>query len=196
MTDQFTAFDHEESGMKPEDSLDELKNLVDDYEEALAELEEIEEKLTHAKARVKKLGSEMIPEHLKKYGMSEIKLADKRKVTISSDLQLVVKNKEELNQYLIDTGAGELIKFNLSTKKLSDEVRKQLFDKMGELGIEYTSDNGVHHQTLKKHIKDILGTQMSEEQYARAVKDNEVVQLEAISQFIDVTHLNKTKIKK
>lgn len=177
------------------DSLQELKKLIDDYQEALAEVEYLEEKLSHAKAREEILGGDLIPKHLKEAGLSEVRLDDKRKVTVSKDIRVAVKDEDALHKYLEKQGAGHYIKFNLSTDKLSDAQRKSLFDTLATSGIEYTSDNKVNGNSLKKYLKDILGLNLSEEQYATALKDGIIADKDEVSKLVDIRNINKTKIK-
>ena len=143
------------------DSLKELSVLCQQLRDAENEAESLSTKLTAAKADVRRLCEEDIPEFMSELGLKEVTLNSGEKITVASDifLQTLVENKERVHQWLEDNGFGSIVKTIVSVMFGTQEL-----DKAIALATKLTEDEkltpeiirGVHAGTMKAWLKEKL----------------------------------------
>lgn len=113
----------------------------------------IEEVLAFYNKRKNEIIQKKLPELMQTLGMSEMKMADGTKLSMSSDVSVKQIDKFALCQWLENNGYGDHIKTDLAFGK--GEFTNDIKEYLDVSGISYTLDTGVHSQTLKKIMRDI-----------------------------------------
>ena len=143
-----------------------MKAVVD----KVSELNQIRNEIDRLEKQVKDLGKqekylsrELIPNLLMEQGISEFKNEDFQVKTVTKYEGTISKSKdqEKAIKILVDNGFGAIIKKSVVVKdNLNDEGKSEVVDKareaLRELGLDFDIKCEVHHQTLKKTIKELL----------------------------------------
>lgn len=146
------------------DSLEELYGLLKEFDRVQHVLRELEDKLKLEKVYLDNLSRLGIPGILNKYGLSELKLSDGRKVIIEEKLKSSIseKNKPLAYKQMLDTESdpgsksriADLFKHKVIIYEESEEVLNILIDE----GIEYEVKKDIHHSTLNKYCREKLAS--------------------------------------
>lgn len=101
-----------------------------------------------------------IPEALSALGLSGVTLDDGRKVTVTPEVYVDLKeeNKPEAFRWMEDEGYGDLIKTQVACTfgRGEREHAQEVADLLSAAGFETESKETVHYQTMKAWAKDLL----------------------------------------
>lgn len=145
-----TQFLSEETISKGE--LSRLSDLVDKQLHYERDVEIIEEELKKAKERYNAVRQQEIPDFLSQFGISEIRLADGRKVTVKPDVNVTVKDAKAFYAFLKERHDDAIIKSVLEMDNPSTELMDELMDR----GYMYQYAEKIHGQTLKAYFRRFL----------------------------------------
>ncbi len=110
------------------------------------------------KNALKKIQEQDLPDLMASVGMSEFKLLNGNKITISKfySPNIPADKLGEAFAWLRRTGNDSIIKNELVIPfgKGQDEVAKKAFAELSKLGYSVAQKQGVHHQTLKAFVKE------------------------------------------
>lgn len=125
-----------------------LEQRVDDL---TTELKRAQQDLAH-------ISGEVLPAALAEHGLTELKMADGSKVTVSSFVTASItrEKSDAAHQWLRERGFGDLIKNTVSVNfgKGEDEKAVELVDTLSNMGLDADQKEAVHPSTLKAFIKE------------------------------------------
>lgn len=135
-----------------------IATLCDQLANKAKQVEQLETSLELAKGQLKRLEQELLPEAMQRIGLSEVKLSDGRKLTISPFYSGSIKddNKAAALQWLRDNKCDGIVKTEVVAKfgKGQSEDADRAFRLLIDAGICAESNEGVHPQTLKAFIRE------------------------------------------
>lgn len=121
-------------------------------------VEDLSTELKRAQQDLAHVSGELLPAALAEHGLSELKMADGSKVTVSTFISAsITKEKSEAaHQWLRDHGFGDLIKNTVSVNfgKGEDEKAVELIDTLSGMGLDPDQKEAVHPSTLKAFVKE------------------------------------------
>lgn len=135
-----------------EGELSYLSELVEKQLAAAAEVNQLEEDLKEAKKRYNHVRQEEIPNFLSQFGISEIKLADGRKVIVKQDVSVTIKDHKSFYDFLRTRHDDSIIKSTLEMETPPDELVDELMNR----GYIFSCDEKIHGQTLKAYFREFL----------------------------------------
>lgn len=141
-----------------ESTLERLQRLVRLYMEQHTAVLEAEQALDAAKKAFNKTSMEDIPEVLLGAGLSQLKLADGKKVTVKEEISCSVKDMPSFSSFVTDRGDDEILKTTVALGRVPDNILagiKRLLAERFDLYPEVVQT--VHNATLKKYLKEISG---------------------------------------
>lgn len=152
-----------------EDAATELARVSDSSLRAVADLvrqqlalerrvEDLEQDLKRAQQDLNKISQELLPEALSSHGLSELRMDDGSRVTVSQYIQAhISKEKQDaafdwLRQHEFD----DLIKnvVSLEFGKGEDEAANEVLDMLSQQGFDPVNKQSVHPSTLKAFVKE------------------------------------------
>lgn len=142
-----------------------------------------EETLDAAQRNLRRIQQELLPEELKKYGVSEVTMLDGSKVVVTTEYNPSVpeENREAFYDWLKEIGHGGLVKnvVSVALGRDSDNEQKHLLGLLEDNGFVAEQKKKVEPMTLKAWVKEQkgLGTEFPAE-------------------IITVFEISKAKIKK
>ncbi len=141
-----------------EDSLGALSRLIDVLDEIVTDQTKLETELKELRDRRQKLESEQIPEFLDQFGLSEIKLSDGRKVSVSQDTKVSLPSKNldarrRVLEFISSHGGEAIIRDELTLLDPSSALVDALVDR----GENFDRKESIHPSTLKSFFNEILG---------------------------------------
>lgn len=140
-----------------EDSLKRLGTLCDLLLLAQFEGARLDELLAQQERLIRRLAEEDIPGLLKECGLSEVRLKDGTKVTVTPELDCSItdERREEALRWLRGHNLGGIIKTFVEVRfGRGDEAEASILcDKLVEMGLEPEKTEDVHWQTLKSTLK-------------------------------------------
>ena len=147
----------EDTGPAPETALGALMEYVNNLDQINNEIADLEKQLDERKGVKRNLEESVIPALLDQHGVSEIKLANGRNVTVGEDLfcrlpEDIEKRMAALS-WLRENGASDKIK---SEAKI-EEATQETFDRLSSLGIGFAKVETVHPSSLKSWFKEVVG---------------------------------------
>lgn len=176
-----------------ESALERLQRLVKLYDEQLAAVEEAEAAFEAAKKAFNKTSMEDIPEVLLGSGLSELRLADGRKVTVKEEISASVKDASAFAEFVTERGDDDVLKTTMQLGKVPDNVLNALRKLLAEqLDLYPEISQTVHNQTLKKYIKEICGVGLENPEERLGAR---YVPMHELPEFINVYRYYKTTIK-
>lgn len=135
-----------------EGELSYLAELVEKQTACKSEVEQLEEDLKEAKKRYNQVRQEEIPNFLSQFGISEIKLADGRKVIVKQDVSVTIKDHKAFFDFLRKRHDDSIIKKMLEMESPSGELVDELINR----GYIFSLDEKIHGQTLKAYFREYL----------------------------------------
>lgn len=175
--------------------LERLSTMLNQMTQLEEQVKKCKEKLKEAEAQFNFFSQEEIPNYLFKFGLSEVKLKDGRKVSVSTDVSVTIKDKNKFHNFLESRNETDIEKIEVKfPAKMEADKKAELFDFLSSY--ECNLDQGVHSQTLKKYFRELLGTKLQPEEKTEKIQSGEVLTTQDISEFSNVFEINKTKIKK
>lgn len=121
-------------------------------------VEDLTTELKRAQQDLAHISGEILPAALAEHGLTELKMADGSKVTVSSFVSAsITKEKSDAaHQWLRERGFGDLIKNTVSVNfgKGEDEKAVELVDTLSNMGLDADQKEAVHPSTLKAFVKE------------------------------------------
>lgn len=151
-----------------DDMVEETVPVSDDEIKSISELadrqvlledwiEKAEDKLKEAKANMKKLTGELLPEAMREAGVREFKLSNGCEVLLNMDIKasITAANKENAFAWLRENNQGDLIRneFKVSYGSGEDEQADCLSSFLTEVGQDFNQKEFVHHSTLPAFVR-------------------------------------------
>ena len=137
--------------------LEELQAKVDKFLSVSAEVEDAEAALKELKKVKNRFSEEEIPNLLKQYGLSEIRLESKQKVIVTEDLSVSISNNFAFHKFLRERKHDDIIKSTFSFGKLSHDDYTKVADAIDTTGLDFEATDKVEAPTRKKYFKELIG---------------------------------------
>jgi len=141
----------------------ELKGVADLVRQQLVleqRVEDLETELKRAQQDLAKVAGELLPEALAEHGLSELKMADGSKITVSQVVQAhISKDKQEdAFDWLRENDFDDLIKnvVSLEFGKGEDNQARDVMEALTNRGYWPQNKQSVHPSTLKAFVKEQL----------------------------------------
>lgn len=132
--------------------LTQLAKFVDQQLKLEGEVEKIEEQLKEKKKEYNNVRQVVIPDFLKQFGISEIKLSDGRKVMIKEDVSVSIKDQKSFFAFLRKRHDDIIIKSVLEMENPSNKIMNKLM----KSGYIFSFEEKIHGQTLKAYFRTFL----------------------------------------
>jgi hypothetical protein len=132
----------------------EAAKMQQEFERVVTELEE---NLKICKEQLARQSSEIVPNMMIELGISEFKLDNGYKVSVSDDYVAKLPAEDwRAFQWLRQNGLDGIIKSQITVSygKGEDEMAQKLMDWMSEQGILAMQKTTIHPQTLKAFVKE------------------------------------------
>lgn len=173
-----------------------LKELVVDFKKKEAEVKAAEEVLSEKKAAFNKVAQEEIPQLLRQYGMSDIKI-DGQKITVKEDISINIPEENELEFYafLKQRGEEDIVKLQVDFKRMPKEKTEELFAFLNGYDYDYESKTGIHVSTLKSYFRNLLGIGEEPEIREEGIAEGKFLKMSAVEPFAKTYIYYNTKIK-
>ena len=140
------------------DTLVRVSQLVEQWLEAKAEVDRLELELSEAKGRFNQVSQKDIPEALLTTGLSEVRLADGKKVIVTDEVYASVKDYDLFSEFLDKRGDSAILKTTIELGKLPKPILKKLVKVIyDDFGILTEAIQKVHPATLNKYIRELCG---------------------------------------
>ena len=144
-----------------EDSgLSKVSALAEQIQNKKAEITAAESALKEQKEELRNLEEHELPNLMAEIGVNSFTLSDGSAVEIKPiyAAHISKEKQEKAWQWLRDNGHGDIIKntVSLSFKKGEDEEAAKFMAEAKKAGIEPEQKTGVHHQTLKGWVTDMI----------------------------------------
>lgn len=180
-----------------QDTLAKLAELVTSYQQEEREIELAEERLKERKKRAQELGQVAIPQLLLKHGLSRIRLADGKEVTIKEDVSVTIKDDVGFAQFLTNRREDDIMKLTVAFDRMEPEAREKLVAFLDAEGYAYEGGDKVHPQTMKKYFRELLGVGFSADERKRRVAAGLCLRANdpLIESFGSVYTYHQTKVK-
>ena len=152
-----------------EEAATELTNVGDKDLKAVADLvrqqlvierriEDLEDELKRAQQNLAKISQEILPEALAEHGLSELKMEDGSKITVSQFIQAHIskEKQDEAFDWLRDHDFDDLIKnvVSLEFGKGEDDHARDVMETLTNRGYWPQNKQSVHPSTLKAFVKE------------------------------------------
>jgi hypothetical protein len=152
-----------------EDAVIELTQVGDKDLKAVADLvrqqlvlerriEDLEDELKRTQQNLAKISQEILPEALAEHGLSELKMEDGSKITVSQFIQAHIskEKQEEAFDWLRDHDFDDLIKnvVSLEFGKGEDDHARDVMETLTNRGYWPQNKQSVHPSTLKAFVKE------------------------------------------
>jgi len=152
-----------------EDAVIELTKVGDKDLKAVADLvrqqlvlerriEDLEDELKRTQQNLAKISQEILPEALAEHGLSELKMEDGSKITVSQFIQAHIskEKQEEAFDWLRDHDFDDLIKnvVSLEFGKGEDDHARDVMETLTNRGYWPQNKQSVHPSTLKAFVKE------------------------------------------
>lgn len=156
------SIDFEEAASVLADVKDrDLKGVADLVRQQLVlerRIEDLEDELKRATQDLNKISQEILPEALAEHGLTELKMADGSKITVSQFIQAhISKDKQdEAFDWLREHNFDDLIKnvVSLEFGKGEDDHAREVMEALTNRGYWPQNKQSVHPSTLKAFIKE------------------------------------------
>jgi hypothetical protein len=139
----------------------ELKAVADLVRQQLVlerRIEDLEMELKRAQQDLTKISQEILPEALAEHGLSELKMDDGSKITVSQFIQahITKEKQEEAFDWLRGHDFDDLIKnvVSLEFGKGEDEHARDVMETLTNRGYWPQNKQSVHPSTLKAFVKE------------------------------------------
>jgi len=157
--DDLLGDDEIEFGNAPDDaSLSRVSELANQQVMLQQRVEELEQDLKIAKEDLRKVSEQDLPEALNESGLSEIRLQDGTKITVTDFVSAYISKERESEAFgwLEDHGYADIIKHEVTVRFNKDEDTKahETVDALRARGLIPTDKKSVHASTLKAWAKE------------------------------------------
>lgn len=121
-------------------------------------IEDLEDELKRTQQNLAKISQEILPEALAEHGLSELKMEDGSKITVSQFIQAHIskEKQEEAFDWLRDHDFDDLIKnvVSLEFGKGEDDHARDVMETLTNRGYWPQNKQSVHPSTLKAFVKE------------------------------------------
>ena len=142
----------------PEDNMGKIGAVATDIAEVDNEIQELKEELKKKEDYRIKLSEEVLPSLFSEVGLSEIKLADGRKIKVSEYYRAAIKveNRDAAYTWLRNNGFGDLVKNQITCSfgRNEDEKASSLVSDLSEKGLEPAQREWVEPSTLRAFVRE------------------------------------------
>lgn len=146
-----------------QDKLTQLSDYCNVYIQLEKDIADQELKLKNKKAELEQVSRTNIPELLNEVGLSEVKLADGKKVKIEDKLRANIADKNYLLAYKSmvkaeggDEEAQRAVDELFKSQAIIESAEDELLEYFIENDIPYNVKRTIHYQTLVKYCKSKL----------------------------------------
>ena len=141
-------------------TLNQLMAKAEKLDELDLEIANLEEQLKAMKEEYKKLDEFTLPEMLMSIGMTEIKLEDGTKMTLSQyySAKIPADKEAEAFKWLEETGQDAIIKskVDLAFGKGESKIEAKVCKALDKLAVAYQRKRSIHPMTLKSFVKECI----------------------------------------
>ena len=142
----------------PEDNMGKIGAVATDIAEIDNEIQKLKEELKKKEDYRTKLSEEVLPSLFSEVGLSELKLADGRKIKVSEYYRAAIKveNRDAAYTWLRNNGFGDLVKNQITCSfgRNEDEKANSLISDLNEKGLEPMQREWVEPSTLRAFVRE------------------------------------------
>ena len=142
----------------PEDNMGKIGAVATDIAETENEIANLKEQLKKKEDYRIKLSEEVLPSLFSEVGLSELKLADGRKIKVSEYFTAtpLVENRPKVFKWLRDNGFGDLVKNQVTCSfgRNEDEKASGLMSDLSDKGLEPAQREWVEPSTLRAFVRE------------------------------------------
>tara|TARA_B100000674_G_scaffold312406_1_gene259711 strand:+ start:1063 stop:1614 length:552 start_codon:yes stop_codon:yes gene_type:complete len=142
----------------PEDNMGKIGAVATDIAEIENEIQKLKEELKKKEDYKTKLSEEVLPSLFSEVGLSELKLADGRKIKVSEYYRAAIKveNRDAAYTWLRNNGFGDLVKNQITCSfgRNEDEKASKLVSDLNERGYESAQREWVEPSTLRAFVRE------------------------------------------
>ena len=148
----------EDASVVPENNLGKIGAVATDIAETEEEIAKLKAQLKKKEEYVTKLSEQVLPTLFSEVGLSELKLADGRKLKVSEYFRASIKaeNRELAYTWLRNNGFGDLVKNQVTCSfgRNEDEKASSLISDLNEKGLEPMQREWVEPSTLRAFVRE------------------------------------------
>ena len=148
----------EDSNSVPEDNMGKIGAVATDIADTEQEISELQEQLQKKVEYARRLSEEVLPSLFSEVGLSELKLADGRKIKVSETYTAtpLKENRGKVWSWLRDNGFGDLVKNQVTCSfgRNEDEKASKLISDLSERGYESAQREWVEPSTLRAFVRE------------------------------------------
>ena len=142
----------------PEDNMGKIGAVATDIAEIENEIQKLKEELKKKEDYKTKLSEEVLPSLFSEVGLSELKLADGRKIKVSEYYRAAIKveNRDAAYTWLRNNGFGDLVKNQITCSfgRNEDEKASSLVSDLNEKGYDTAQREWVEPSTLRAFVRE------------------------------------------
>lgn len=177
------------------DVLAQLALYAEEYDANEAEISTLEARLKVVKEAHTKLTQERIPQLLGKYGLSELRLANGRKVAVMRKVNASIKDMPAFTAFLSERGEDDIVKTAVSFGKLPPAVLKAIAQTILEkFDVLPDMEHKIHAQTLQKWVRETCHIGKGVKDEGQATDDPRYIPLQDLPPSINCFVYYETKI--
>ncbi len=170
------------------DSLLNLTALAFDWQQAKEIHADLEQQAKDAKKAFNKISQELIPEAMMESGLSEIKLADGKKVSFKEDISCSIKDYNKLDEFLSARGEDGMMKITLDVGKVPKNILRMILQELSEkFEIQAVPKQFVHPATMAAYMRRLCGI--------NGITEAEVSVAEIDPEMVSIFRFYKTTVK-
>jgi len=148
----------EDASAIPVNNMGKIGAVATDIADTELEIAELKEQLKKKEDYSKKLSQEVLPSLFSEVGLSELKLADGRKIKVSEYYRAAIKveNRDAAYTWLRNNGFGDLVKNQVTCSfgRNEDEKASSLVSDLSEKGLEPAQREWVEPSTLRAFVRE------------------------------------------
>ena len=148
----------EDAASIPTNNLEKIGAVANDIADTQEEISKLKENLKKKEDYHKKLSQEILPSLFSEVGLSELKLADGRKIKVSEYYRASIKveNREAAYTWMRNNGFGDLVKNQgtCSFGRNEDEKASGLMSDLSDKGLEPAQREWVEPSTLRAFVRE------------------------------------------
>ncbi len=148
----------EDASTISENSLGKIGAVATDIADTQEEISKLKEQLKNKEDYERKLSREVLPSLFSEVGLSELKLADGRKIKVSEYYTAtpLKENRGKVFQWLRDNGFGDLVKNQVTCSfgRNEEEKASGLLSHLSDKGYQSTQREWVEPSTLRAFVRE------------------------------------------
>ena len=148
----------EDAASIPTNNLEKIGAVATDIADTQEEISKLKENLKKKEDYHKKLSQEILPSLFSEVGLSELKLADGRKIKVSEYYTAtpLKENRAKVYTWLRDTGFGDLVKNQVTCSfgRNEEEKASGLLSHLNEKGYQSAQREWVEPSTLRAFVRE------------------------------------------